>query len=979
MLRMKTGILFAIAISYSVMSIPSLAHASAHAPVHAPTHIPGGIIDVDTVWDADHSPYLIDGSIDIPLGHTLTIKPGVVIDTELVDTDRPMISVDGGTLDMRGTEEMPIVIAHVWDLDAYQATATLSHVRMSSVEGGLSLYESDADIRYSSFEGARNAIQINGGTTTIASSSLSGFADGLYIQNIPPVLMMAAKGTLSTSAASSVPMPATAFAPDPYSAIVSVSNSSFPSTTSVAIDNSGAKTGHTVAAIGNWWGSADQSAFASRLKGPIDYAPWLDHEPDLIDRAVAQRACCSSVLFIPGIESSRLYRDQKSAFGIGTTTNTLWEPNRNDDVRALFLDAHGSSTDQSIYSGDPIGSAWGYSVYASFMKSLDSLVAAGAIAEWKPFGYDWRKPIDQVALGWEKKATTTVSLIDMVADIARRSKTGKVDIVAHSNGGLVARYLIKALADRGESSLVDTIISVAVPYLGTPEAIGGILHGDDESVADGLLLKTSVARDLGVNMPSAYSLVPSSAYYIRSPGSTISFVSGTPSTINDGAYPHSIASFADMSSFMSDSRHARVHASSSDIIDPIQANASLLASAGALHAALDYLSWPADIARWAIVGWNALTTTGISYGSRERCGLSLAGWSCATSPTHTEMRSNMGDGTVVAQSAIDGSQSIASVNLRSIDGGIGEYAHGNILESSTTQAIIRDIVTNAPTSSLSELPAVALSAPDFSKASSYIVLSTHSPIQPNLYDARGNHTGEISAPADTEDLYHAVEQHIPGSSIEMIPNSDTDYDTYIYIPDDGQKYSLVLDGTGLGGFTFDIDRYSPGAASGTGGGANDPRLVDHAEYAGLPVTPLSVATATIQFAPYAGSGEASASSTFAARLPVLSLDINGDGQTDMQARHDASTTMTAASYLDILKKTCDTLDRHSRSAISYCRDISRRIDMIEDQLRRGKLKHIHDQALDIAPFVRHRDWKKMDDADRTDIGKMIDGFVSQFE
>ena len=791
---------------------------------HAETRVSGNIT-YNTVWDASSSPYILDSEVVVPQGLILTVEPGVTITTDSTDGILPDLFVQGSLI-MEGTQEKPILVKTIYDIFINNGTTTMKHVTYST-PGSLYLHNSYADISYSSFSGAGQAISIKSGITHIASSSIEGNSYGIYMDNYVPVLMKAGPPSVLKSLATSlfdvirVVVPRALAQTNQDS--VTVTSSSFPKTNSIAMSNVNPKSDMIVNAIGNWWGSADgpySTTFgSSRIVGLVNYNPWLDHEPDLTEKS--KSICCSSILFIPGLEATRLLRDEKNTLGIGvgvshgTTTHTLWEPSSNADVRTLFLNSYGSSTDKTIYSSLPIDTAWGVGIYGSFMKFLDGLVAQGNVTSWYGFGYDWRKSIPDVVLGPEKKSTTTDSLIGEVIRLAKDSKTGKVTIIAHSNGGLVAKYLVKVLADQGKSDLIDSVISVAVPYLGTPEAIGGILHGDDEELANGILLQQSVARQLGQNMSSAYSLLPSAGYYrkvgdslLGSPAlnTTISFASTTPSTINNGSYPKSISSFSDMASFIVDSKNVRIHASSTDIANPIKGNAELMASAGNLHDVLDVFSWPANIARYAIVGWNALTTTGISYGSAEHCGIVSNIWKCVTSATHTQNKSNMGDGTVVAQSAVDSlagnPQTVASIDLQAVDG--GNTSHSTILESKTTQSVVKDIILEKE---ISHIPGVTLGEPDYTKEKSYIAISTHSPIQPHVYDSRGNHIGEIAGPANTEDLYHAYETNIPGSSFEMIPNSDTDYDTYIYVPDDGQKYSVVLNGTGLGGFTYDVDRY----------------------------------------------------------------------------------------------------------------------------------------------------------------------------
>ena len=903
---------------------------------HADVHVAGNIMS-DTVWKANNNPYILDSQINVPPGVTLTVDPGVTITTDSINDSVPDVTV-GGSLIMNGTQEKPIVVKNIYDIYIDNGTTTMRHVKVST-PGSLFLNNSYADISYSSFSGAWKAINIKSGITHIASSSIDGNGYGIYMDNYVPVLMRAKEGSFFSTLFKQILPQASAQTVTSYDTpreVVTITNSSFPNTKSVAISNISPRINTTFNAIGNWWGNSDgpnSTTFASsRIVGVVNYNPWLDHEPDLNEKK--NIACCSSILFIPGLEGSRLY--------LGS--NTLWEPNRNDDVRKLFLQENGSSTNKAIYSGAPIDTAWGYSAYNSFMKFLDNLVKQGSINSWYGFGYDWRKPIQDVVLGNEKKATKVDSLIGEVTRLAKDSKTGKVTIVAHSNGGLVAKYLIKVLADQGKSDLIDSIISVAVPYLGTPEAIGGILHGDNESLAWGLLLKNSVARQLGENMSSAYSLLPSASYYKKLNNSTITFTSTTPATINNGTYPKSISSFADMSSYIVDSNNSRIHASSTDIVNPIKGNALLMASAGSLHEVLDTFSWPTNIARYAIVGWNMLTTAGISYSSKESCGIFSFLSKCVTVPNHIQVKSNMGDGTVIAQSAVDSSQTIAAIDLQKIDG--GRTSHSNILESSTTQSLIKNIIDE---NGISKIPGVTIGEPDYSKERSYIVVSTHSPIQPNIYDSKGNHTGEIPPPTNTEDLFRAYENNIPGSSFEMIPNSDTDYDTYIYLPDDGQKYSVVLNGTGVGSFTYDVDHFQGDS------------VIDHAEYAGLPVTPLTVASTTI--------GDT---------LEPLIIDVNGDGQTDITAIRDATTTITTDSYLNLLKKTCDALNNKSPNN-SYCKYTSKKIDDIRDQIKKGKLKHIKDNATEIAKHIKHRNWKKLTDTDKKEIGDMIDQFIGQFE
>ncbi len=943
---------------------------------HAETRVGGGMITGETSWNASGSPYILEDNVSIPYGSIVTVEPGVTITTDLVNDVLPELFVEGSLI-LKGTQEKPITVQNISDIYVNNGTTSMSHVNIST-PNPVYVRNSHTDIAYSSFTGAWQALNIKSGSTHISSSSIEGNGYGIYMDNYMPVMIKATMPLKPVSFLSAVMRKIIPYASaqvgttvDPSQEIVTISNSSFPRSNTIAISNTFSKPGTIFNAIGNWWGSSDgpqsPSFSSNRIIGSVNYNPWLDHEPDLTEHIQATSTpCCSSILFIPGIESSRLYRDEKGLFGMGVSTNTLWEPNRNDDVRALFLDSTGSSIDKTIYSGGPIDSVWTLSVYSSFMKFLDGMVGRGDINSWVPFGYDWRKPVNEVVLGQEKKATTTESLIDTFTRLAKNSKTGKVTLLVHSNGGLVAKYLVKILADRGQSNLVDSVISVAVPYLGTPQAIGSILHGDDTKLAGGLLLQTDVARQLGQNMSSAYSLLPSAKYYTKVPGPTIFFSSTTPKIVNNGAYPVTISNASDQSAFIADLKHVRAGARLTDTTNPIIGNAALVASAGSLHDVLDVFSWPVNITRWAIVGWNSLTTKAITYNTTRHCISSQYGQSCVTDTSHDTTKTNMGDGTVIAQSASEGSEHVASIDLNATNG--GKNTHANILESPATQAVVSDIV-KAKLGAIAQIPGVTIGEPDYSKESTYIVMSTHSPIEPHVYDIQGNHTGAIAPPADTEPgLYRAYDQNIPGSLFESSAHSDGTYDTYIYVPDNGQKYTVSMNGTGVGEFTFDIDRY------------RGSEHLNHTEFANLPVTPLTVASTTVQLASFNSSDLTSmSSSTFIATIKPLVIDIDGNGQVDVTAVHDATSTVDT---FDILKKTCETLDQTStnkKSKASYCKDISKRVDVIKDKIKKGKLTHIKNNMSKVAQLMKHRDWKKLKDADRQEVGDMIDSFVGQFE
>ena len=271
--------------------------------------------------------------------------------------------------------------------------------------------------------------------------------------------------------------------------------------------------------------------------------------------------CCSNVLFLPGFMASDLYV-QGSLF-----ENKLWIPDSllKTDVEKLMLDSNGNPITHGIYTKGVIGEASGFNVYKSFIQKMNDMVTQKNLSEWEPFPYDWRKDIDKVVnestIVKVVNESTIVKvgndfvnkkLIDEAIALAQRSPTKKITIIGHSNGGLVGKYLIKELANQGRANIVDQFIMVATPQIGTPKAIAGLLHGDQQALLFGLLLDKDTARKLGYNMQSAYNLLPSQSYFNLVSDPVIKFNNSINQVFDYSAndFPQSISSYNGMFNFL---------------------------------------------------------------------------------------------------------------------------------------------------------------------------------------------------------------------------------------------------------------------------------------------------------------------------------------------------------------------------------------------------------------------------------------------
>lgn len=275
--------------------------------------------------------------------------------------------------------------------------------------------------------------------------------------------------------------------------------------------------GGTIQAINNWWGSEtgpksitlNPGGTGDVYVGTASISPWKQLKQK-------KPKCCSSILFIPGHQGSRIYKSGR-LLGL-STENQLWEPNVTSDITKLFLNADGQSIDKTLYTRDIIdktnivyGGNDDIEIYKGLMKSLNGLNSNYSIEDWQYAVYDWRMSPNTIvsegsrfgsSLGQYKR------MEDQIVHMADISKTKKVTVLAHSYGGLVTKRLLTYLLQRGKIGLIDKVILVAVPESGSPSALFALLHGDNQDIGNGYIVNKSTMRNFAKNMPSAYALLP---------------------------------------------------------------------------------------------------------------------------------------------------------------------------------------------------------------------------------------------------------------------------------------------------------------------------------------------------------------------------------------------------------------------------------------------------------------------------------------
>ncbi|MFA5942469.1 MAG: hypothetical protein WC798_02240 [Candidatus Paceibacterota bacterium] len=522
------------------------------------------------------------------------------------------------------------------------------------------------------------------------------------------------------------------------------------------------------------------------------------------DPCATPGVCASNVLFLPGIQGSRLYEGT----GCGKSAEEkLWEPLGDSllsilrgagdaKMRGLFLDDAGESVCSDVYTkeGDVIGSVRGDPIYQSFIDAMDELAAGGDITDWEPVAYDWRLSLDALLdkgaaregnlyyAGGDTGATSTPYIEQTLRALAASSKTGKVTIVAHSNGGLVAKALLKRLGDGTASLLVDKVIMVGAPQSGAPEAFGAALVGHNAGIYKfGFpIVSNAVAQEFAKNAPMTYHLLPSDRYL----ASVASDADHPVARFRGDAYAGEIAAYG---ATIGDTTEL------GDFMRASSLNASLIDYANTAHAALDAWAAPEGIEVSQIAGWGADTIAGIDFYTPPPVNALTA---LEPMRRYRPIFTEDGDGTVPVPSALMMSEGenvkrywvdLHAYNLETNSG----REHKDLFEIPSLQDFIKNIITN----STSTLPAyVSTNQPSSTTEDKKLTFFLHSPLTLQLTDASGRVTGLAEDGSMTQD--------IPDSTYGEFGEVK-----YVTVPQ-GSDYELILHGQASGTFALEMQESS---------------------------------------------------------------------------------------------------------------------------------------------------------------------------
>ncbi len=356
------------------------------------------------------------------------------------------------------------------------------------------------------------------------------------------------------------------------------------------------------------------------------------------------------------------------------------------------------------------------------------------------FPYDWRYGVSE---------DNVVKLKQKIADVLAKTGAEKVDIIAHSTGGLIVK---KYVVENPSNNRIDKAVFVGVPNTGAPKAIKALVAGDDFG---NYLVADSEMKKIARNFPVAYDLLPSRQYFDIK-GSYVKVINRNDLTDNVSQN----LDFDKVTSFLT--------------VDH-QLNSKALTNAHNLHTAGfdNYDMRTAGVNLYAIDGCK-VGTIGKFIETRSQ---NILGNSNPT--VNYSLETVPGDGTVPLESATN--LLINDANKYYILAG----THGDLLSQEGSRQQIVNIISGSAlaTKNITQ---------DISKCKlNGRAISVFSPLSISIVDQDGNHAGLASDGV-------SIENNIPNADFEIIGEHK-----FVYLPtDNGQTYTISIAGTGTGTFTI---------------------------------------------------------------------------------------------------------------------------------------------------------------------------------
>lgn len=235
-----------------------------------PTPVTGDITD-DTTWYASASPYVLQQPVTVRTGVTLTIEPGVT-----VESAGPGLRIRGSLM-ATGNDKGLIVLRHAqpetetafWEGITFDNTGKrqnrLDHVKIQDTKVAIRAISSSPEIRHAILTGNDIALLV----TELSEPHIEANAitnnrqDGIISRNATPTIM---RNDITHNAGNGITLAA--------SSPVMLENNVHSNTGyQLLLDG----TSEAIVSVqNNWWGTTDREQLQRLIAGPVSYAKVLD-------------------------------------------------------------------------------------------------------------------------------------------------------------------------------------------------------------------------------------------------------------------------------------------------------------------------------------------------------------------------------------------------------------------------------------------------------------------------------------------------------------------------------------------------------------------------------------------------------------------------------------------------------------------------------------------------------------------------------
>lgn len=467
--------------------------------------------------------------------------------------------------------------------------------------------------------------------------------------------------------------------------------------------------------------------------GGEDLLPWKIPSgwPDTDPAPVAPR---EPVIIIPGIIGSYLNKNYDDFSEIWPNVSRLLLPGPDNFLNDLALNIDGTeNTLFPISVGDIIREEAGSHVFDALISDLEN---AGYVegTDLFVFPYDWRKSNNDNAILLQEK----------IDEILLNFSAEKVDIVAHSMGGILAKtYILNEGIEK-----VDQLVFLGTPHLGAPKGFKGLMYGDDLGYRFLFLgLNEKKLKDISQNMPAVYELLPSEKYINKTGGYVI-----------NGLDKNNIFTYN--------------YTQTKDLMTLNGRNEAMLQGGETLHNDIDDLDL-SGLEVHNFVGCGSHTMGEITL--KRKFGWFASGFKTVDD---YDIKYVNGDETVPLISADD----VPSANTYYVK----EISHGTLPSADGVKENIVAILSGEDLLNSENI----LRDTSTCKISGKKV-SVHSPVELHIYDEEGNHAG----PNQDGD----IEINIPGVVYDVIEG-----EKFVFLPD-GVNYQIITKATDTGGYDLIIE------------------------------------------------------------------------------------------------------------------------------------------------------------------------------